>query len=137
MALLAVLLCSCGTAFNKPWQAAVGKPGQAGSIEGPWTGYWKSAVNGHTGNLRCIVGPEEGGSRPFHYHATWGKGLFRGSFQAQHDVKATGEKTTFTAKRTIGQHGFFQAEGTITPSDFSATYRAAGDHGTFELKRPK
>lgn len=134
----ACLLTSCGTAFHQPWKQALAKPVPAASIEGPWTGYWKSGANGHSGDLRCIVGPAQAGaSRDFYYHATWGMGLFRGSFQAQHDVVESGGKATFTASRSIQRHGFFQAQGTITPGEFRATYRAAGDHGEFVLKRPQ
>ena len=132
----AFLLTSCGTSFNKPWHAAVAKPVPTNSIEGPWLGFWKSAASGHSGALRCIVGPAQGGSREFYYHATWG-GVFRAGFQTLHEVKETAGTTAFTAKRSIERHGFFQAECKITPTESNATYRAAGDHGVFELRRPK
>lgn len=87
--------------------------------------------------MRCIVGPERGGTRDFYYHATWGK-VFRGAFKSEHEVSRQKDgETRFTARRNIQQHGFFQAEGAITPAEFNATYKAAGDHGVFELKRPE
>jgi hypothetical protein len=134
--LIALLLSSCGTAFQKPWQAAIAKPTPNNSIEGPWEGYWKSTVSGHTGRLRCLVSSEHAGQRDFYYHATWGHGLFRGSFKAAHAVSDKTGQTRFTASRDIDRHGFFQAEGYLTPTQFSATYQAAGDRGVFELKRP-
>jgi len=129
-----LLLTSCGTGFQKTWEAANAQPK---SIEGRWEGSWLSGANGHTGKLRCVVGPEQnGGTREFHYFATWGK-VFRGSFNAVHEVTEKGGATAFKAKHDIGKRGTFHAEGTITPNDFHASYRAAGDHGTFVMKRPQ
>ena len=128
------LLSSCGTGFHKAWSDA---PAHPQSIEGRWEGCWTSGFNGHTGKLRCVVGAEQPGhTREFFYYATWGK-VFRGSFHAVHEVAAHDGVTAFTAKHDIGKRGTFHAEGTVTSSDFQATYRAAGDHGTFVMKRPQ
>ena len=128
-----VLLSSCGAGFHRQWeQASV----PTHSIEGRWQGTWTSSFNGHTGKLLCLVGPEKPGhTREFHYFATWGK-IFRGSFNAVHDVTEKNGVTTFKARHDIGKRGTFNAEGTITPTEFQATYKAAGDHGVFVLKRP-
>jgi hypothetical protein len=133
-ALTTMLLSSCGTGFQKEWEQA---SASSKSIEGRWEGSWLSGANGHTGKLRCVVGPEQtGDTREFHYFATWGK-VFRGSFNAVHEVTEKSGVTAFKAKHDIGTRGTFHAEGTITPNEFHATYRAAGDHGTFVMKRPQ
>lgn len=128
-----VLLSSCGTGFHRQWEQA---QVPATSIEGRWQGTWTSSFNGHSGKLLCLVGPEKPGhTREFRYFATWAK-IFRGSFNAVHDVTEKGGATTFKARHDIGKRGTFNAEGTVTPTEFRATYKAAGDHGVFVLKRP-
>lgn len=136
-ALVIAVLPSCSMGFRTQWQAAVAQSRPASSIDGPWEGTWLSGFNGHTGKLSCVVGPEKADhTREFFYHATWGK-LFSGSFRAVHEVSQSGGVTHFTAKHDIGKRGTFHAEGTISGSEFKATYKAAGDHGTFVMKRPQ
>ncbi len=135
LVLCTLTLSSCGTAFNREWSAAMAKPIPVGSIEGPWEGTWLSQGSGHHGSLRCVVGPQTGHDRPFFYHATWGSFL-SGSFKAQHHVSTLPTATAFTADSDLGVYGKFKANGIVTNGDFKATYNAAGDHGTFEMKRP-
>jgi hypothetical protein len=63
------------------------------------------------------------------------------TFKARHDIGKRGttsasEARHRQARHDIGKRGTFNAEGTITPTEFHATYKAAGDHGVFVLKRP-
>lgn len=135
--LASLLLSSCGMGFQKKWNEASAKPVPTNSIEGRWEGTWLSSFNGHTGKLLCVVGPENpGNTRDFYYFATWGK-IFRGSFHAVHEVSEHNGVTTIKASHDIGKRGTFRAEGTITPTEFKATYRAAGDNGNLVLKRPQ
>lgn len=48
-------LPSCGMAFRKAWNKAPASQGVAGK----WEGTWLSAVNGHTGTLKCVVTPAD------------------------------------------------------------------------------
>jgi len=128
-------LSSCSTSFNRAWDTAIAKPGHAGTVEGPWIGTWLSHDNGHHGELRCVVGPDTKGDRTFLYHAVWG-GVLSGHFESVHHVKVKGSTATFTADSHLGIYGQFHAEGTIKGGQFKATYKAAGDHGVFEMKRP-
>ncbi len=130
-------LTSCGVAtFNKEWKAAVKAPGKPQCIAGAWEGNWLSGVNAHTGKLRAIVGdPKPNGDRDVKYYATWGW-LFRGTFSAVHHTHGSEGFTTFTADKPIGRHGDFHAEGMISCDRFAARYKAPGDAGSFELKRP-
>lgn len=135
--LATVSLSSCGTAFRKEWNAAKAKPVPAGSIEGAWEGSWRSNSNGHKGKLRCVIPASTASStREFHYHATWAK-VFSGSMKAPHILKPQAKGMTFTAQHDLGSFGQFTAQGIITDQKFSATYQAVGDHGVFEMQRPK
>jgi hypothetical protein len=136
--LLLVTLClsSCGSAFRREWDAAKAKPVQPGNIEGAWEGSWRSEVNGHKGKLRCIIPPSTDSTREFHYYATWA-GVFSGSMKAPHTLKPQAKGVAFSAQQDLGSFGQFTAQGTITDQKFSATYRAIGDHGVFEMQRLK
>jgi hypothetical protein len=149
LALVATLgLSSCGMGFRSDWKAALKAPSKPMSIEGAWEGHWISEVNGHTGQLLAVVGStaattagkgaskDAGTARPVRYFARWGW-LFRGSFDSVHQTHGHDGFTTFTADRKIGNLGHFHAEGMISADKFVARYEAAGDHGKFELKRPR
>lgn len=133
----AFMLSSCGSHFNRAWKTATTSPIPANSIEGPWTGSWLSHGNGHHGELRCVIEPDtkSNGDRIFLYHAIWG-GVLSGDFESVHHVKQQGGNATFTADSHLGIYGQFHAEGTIKNGHFKASYKAAGDHGVFEMKRP-
>ncbi|MFZ4594033.1 MAG: hypothetical protein ACOYOF_07240 [Verrucomicrobiaceae bacterium] len=134
--LATVCLSSCGSAFRQEWNAAKAKPIPAGSIAGAWEGSWRSEVNGHQGKLRCVVPATATSTREFYYHATWAK-IFSGSMKATHVLQSQAQGVKFTAQHDLGSLGQFTAQGTITGQMFSARYHAAGDHGVFEMQRPK
>jgi hypothetical protein len=140
--LLATATClvttSCSNSrFEKQWRAAVAQPAAANSIEGPWQGKWISQGNGHSGKLRCIVGPatDKAGTHAFHYHATWAH-LLSGGFTAKAVVQQQGKNATFKGKQSLGKYGTFESAATITGRTFHSTYKAVGDHGIFEMTRP-
>ncbi len=134
---VASALSSCGSSFNQAWKAATAAPIPANSIEGPWIGSWLSHDNGHNGELRCVIQPDTkgNGDRTFLYRAIWG-GVLSGNFVSVHHVKQNGANATFTADSHLGIYGQFHAEGTIKDGRFKASFKAAGDHGVFEMKRP-
>ena len=133
----ALCLSSCSTNFNRAWAQSSATSVHHG-IEGPWIGSWLSYDNGHHGELRCVVEPDAKGKgdHVFLYHAIWG-GVLSGNFTSVHHVKQKGATATFTADSHLGPYGQFHAEGTIKDGVFKATFKAAGDHGVFEMKRPK
>ena len=133
---LVVALSSCGTSFRSDWNAARAKDYRAGGIEGAWEGFWLSAVNGHAGKLWCVIKEGSSNERTFDYRATW-KRILSAGFSAKHQLVRKGSATSFTVDHPIGSLGTFHAEGTITADKFSACYEAAGDRGTFELRRPQ
>lgn len=132
-------LSSCSTAFKREWKVAVASPKQPG-IEGAWQGTWVSSVNGHHGNLRCMVGPVKNaqGDREFHYHATWA-GLVGGAYRAMHRVKTTQESATFSGEYLMPRWagGRYVYGGTIKGDEFNACYQCSKDKGTFQMQRVK
>ena len=149
LVVLAFALANCaGASFNRDFAAAVAAresgEGAKDPVAGPWTGTWKSHVNGHHGDLRCLVSKSEknaddieGEPYDFRYHATWGS-WFRGGFSATFGVKEDGRRGyRADGKKDLGPFGSFQHEGWIKDDNFEATYASdMGDHGVFEMKRP-
>ena len=139
---IAVLgLPSCSIGFNREWSQA---KAQAASqppkdMSGPWLGTWRSDVNGHNGELRCIVTPLAGneGKERFHYHATFMK-ILSATYDVTHVVKRARDGFTFSGDQTLtgAGGGLYHYEGKATPSAFHATFRSEADHGVFEMKRP-
>lgn len=134
------LLSSCASSYSREFaDASVTLPRSPRNAEGPWIGTWKSDTNGHTGPLWCIVEPSANNPRSydFRYRAGWGFLKF-GSYvhtvpskrNADGSMKLSGEMALPSGL------GTYQVEGLLTRVSFTATYRSAGDHGTFTLKRP-
>ena len=134
-AALALLLSSCGTAYRSEWNAAAAHSQEHGAIEGAWIGTWHSDVNGHTGKLWCLIKDGAPNERTFAYRATWGH-ILSGSFSAKHNLQKAAGATIIKVDHPIGKLGTFHGEGKIQGDKFTACYQAAGDRGTFELKRP-
>jgi len=138
------LLASCGGhSFDSSWKEANinYSAGKTSAVTGPWEGSWHSAANGHKGKLRCVIEPANGkkvDSRYlFHYWATWA-GPLQGGFDAEFDIKKMGSQYHVQGEEDLGAFGSFMHEGVIQNKDFEATYRSSsGDHGTFNLHRPK
>ncbi len=132
---LALLLSSCGIGFRAEW-AEAGKAKSAG-LNGRWSGTWKSAVNGHSGKLRCIVEQDEEkpAKREFLYHATWGR-LFAATFETDKTVTKTANGYRFEGKKNLGiLGGEFTTKGTAEGDSFKASYDSAMDRGEFVLER--
>ena len=137
-------LSSCGTAFRKAWGLAEASVG----VEGKWEGVWLSAVNGHTGTLKCVVTPVSNGkvsksgskaqAYSFFYHATWKK-ILSGSYKALHHVEKKGESFVFKGDHLMPAWagGQYHYEGTVKGDEFKACYQCAMDRGTFTMKRVK
>jgi hypothetical protein len=104
-------------------------------------------MNGHTGELRCIVsataaeapaaGMKAGEPFKFHYHATF-MNFLSATYDVTHRVRRTRDGFSFTGDQAIlGKgSGTYHYEGRATPGEFHATFRSESDHGVFEMKRP-
>ena len=149
-----LMLTSCSAGFNREWRQALadGRGSERHELTGAWQGTWRSEVNGHHGELRCIVSlvgkdgyPEGsdahscyiGQTTRFHYHATFMKSL-SATYDVTHQVFRTKDGFTFSGDQKLSGigGGFYHYEGRGTPARFSATFRRASDHGVFELERP-
>jgi hypothetical protein len=134
----AVLLASCTTYHVDFAKAVQALPVPPDSPTGPWKGRWVSQANGHEGALWCVVTQGPNDTYDFRYRAGWAKFQFGdythtcpvetgddGSLKIAADMKLPGEWGTYTVK------------GTITPTEFDATYTSdTGDRGTMKLRRP-
>lgn len=136
----ALLVSSCSTRFHQEWRkAAATTAASAQSIEGRWEGRWNSVETGHTGRLRCIVGPalNAEGDHHFHYWAAWGR-FFSGSFETTQRVTIKGELVSFHGEQKMPDWagGIYTHDGTLKDGLFNATYRCSKDHGSFAMTRP-
>ncbi len=140
--LLTCLLSSCSLSFKREWKSAR-MAGPKPSVEGAWEGTWESAVNGHHGRLRSVVGPAKNaeGDHSFHYHATWA-GILSGAYRVDHRVKAVKgakDQWSFTGQHQMPKWagGLYTYGGTVKGDRFSACYECKLDKGTFTMKRVK
>jgi len=136
--LIGLFLCSCGT-FERQWKQSVAdyQSGKVAAPAGPWVGTWTTKTNGHTGDLRAIITPDDSGNYKFHYHATWGK-FFSGAYQVKFPVTGNGGHYRADGEKSLGVFGTFGHKATITRNSFQATYsNQKGDLGDFSMKRPE
>ena len=136
----ALVLTSCGTQFRREWEKAANSVPPTGSIEGRWEGTWHSRATGHTGKLRCLVGPpcNAEGDHTFTYWANW-QHVLSASFKSSHRVKQSGSTIRFrgTHEMPAWVGGTYSYDGKLEKGKFCAEYRSAGDQGTFEMCRPR
>ncbi len=139
-AAMALALSSCANSYSRSFaEASAALPRPPVNAEGPWLGTWKSAANGHTGPLWCIVQPAPGrpGEYDFRYRAGWGVLKF-GDYTHTTPAKtaADGSLKLNGEMALPGGFGVYRVDGRVSRDSFSATYRSAGDRGTMTMKRP-
>ena len=136
----ALALPSCSTYRADFAQAVANAEVPPNSPAGPWEGRWKSAHNGHEGPLWCLITPtpDTPGSYDFRYRAGWGRLQF-GDYMTT--VKPKGTGATWTVEDSLdlpGGFGTYSIKGTITPTKFTAAFKAdQGDHGKMTLTWPQ
>ncbi len=139
MVCLLSLLCAGCSRFEKDWRAAALNPTGATSLAGRWQGTWKSDVNGHTDELRCLIKPAEEGRFTAHYHARYRRGLFRFTFQYTVPLVAqpTPDGWSFSGQADLGwlAGGLYRYAGTANANRFHSSYDSRYDRGAFELHR--
>ncbi len=137
LALMALLVLSGCSTFNRDWKTAGVKPAPKDSIEGRWEGKWLSDKNGHNGGLRAIITKLENGQYETRFHATYGV-VFRFGMQVNLDVKPAGGLWQFSGEENLGKpYGVYRYEGKASGTNFFSTYKASFDHGTFQMTRPR
>lgn len=130
-------LASC-SGFNSSWKLAA-SPLPNDPVAGRWEGRWTSEASGHSGKLRCIVGPKLNpeGDRTFTYWASWKK-ILSATFHPVHRVVEKNRQQTFSGSHRMPAWagGMYTYHGSIVGGQFKASYRSSHDHGVFEMKRP-
>ncbi len=139
LALLLLPLAACST-YERDWEAAAAPP-RPGAIEGRWEGLWQSAVDGHTGELRCLVSPRPDGGLDARYHATytWCLLPFTFDYTVPMTAERSGDIWRFRGSAELGcwiAGGLYTYEGQAGPAGYEATYRSEEDRGVFRLRRP-
>jgi hypothetical protein len=135
---LALLFFTAGcSSFHSDWKQRAALTPAPDSLEGRWQGTWLSDVNGHTGKLRCIVTKIEGDQYQFKYWATFWK-IFRASYTVYFDAKKNGATYQLTGTSDLGWlgGGTYAYQGTVSGTNFTATYKSKADHGIFKMARP-
>lgn len=136
-ALLLVVLGGCST-FDRDWDAAASTPAGDPWI-GRWEGTWHSDVNGHHGELRCIITRAEGrASARYHATYTWCVIPFTFEYTVPLTVVRDGDAWTSRGSAELGcwiAGGLYEYEGRAQSGRYVATYRSDFDHGIFRMKR--
>lgn len=135
--LLLPLFTGCAS-FERDWRHAVTQPPpQKLSPTGAWQGRWVSNVNGHTGDIRCIVTDKGADRYEFRFKATYWK-VFRYSYVVTMPVRCETEHACeFQGEEDLGflAGGTYRYDGTLTQTNLTANYHCKYDQGVFLLKR--
>jgi hypothetical protein len=131
---LSLGLSGC-SAFQRDWQHAAQLPSDG--ISGRWEGTWRSESNGHQGKLRCLLTMDSDGAGQARFRATY-LSILSFTYTVALDFQETNGVCHFTGSEDLGAAagGKYDYQGVITATHFNATYRAAKDHGVFEMQRP-
>lgn len=141
--LLSLLIClflvGCGS-FDREWERAVSAQHASPSSTpvGPWTGTWRTATNGHTGNLRAIATPSEKvpGEYKFRYKASFRK-VLSARYTTHFPVTKKGNVYWIDGEQKLPFSGTYHHRGRITKDSFKASYsNDKGELGSFSMERP-
>lgn len=139
VAAVSAVILGCSV-YPRDFRAAVAaQPVTHVSPDGPWTGEWRSEVNGHHGPLWCVVSPGDAGRHAFRYRAGWGVMSF-GDYTHVADTRSDGRGAiSFAGEMELpGGAGTYAVEGKVTTDRFEARYRSdRGDRGVMTLSRPR
>lgn len=99
-----------------------------------YRGRWNSPNTGHSGPMRVKLQPNRSGG----YQAVF-VGRFAGviPFMYRAELKPTGYGTYSTSKQLGPLLGEYRMNATINGGAFSANFQAAGDSGTFYMRRTR
>ena len=141
--LVALLLVAggCGS-FDRAWNAARQAPAEsaASPIAGQWIGTWRSDVNGHHDQLRCLVVSGTDQILSARFHARYKKAFLRFSFgyAVPLTIRTNDARIEFAGEADLGWYagGTYRYRGFATATNFYSTYDSKYDHGVFRLQRP-
>ena len=129
-------LSGCST-FNRDWKVAANAPAPANDIQGRWEGSWLSDANGHTGKLRCLLSRVEDRRYQARFKATYWK-ILRFTYAADLLFEPIDGQFNLSGDTDLGwwAGGLYHYEGSVSLTNFFATYKNKYDHGTFRMSRP-
>lgn len=138
LAAATALFASCSTYHADFANAVQAAPVPPDAPTGPWKGRWMSQANGHKGALWCVITPGAEGTCDFRYRAGWAKLQFGDyTHTCPVETKNDGSLGIDSAMKLPGDWGTYTIKGTITATEFNATYSSnTGDRGTMTLRRP-
>ena len=134
-----VLLCvGAGCSFNRDWRRMAAYPLRTNDVSGRWIGHWRSDVNGHHGQLRCILIQHSGDAYMASFRARFWK-IFATSYTVPLTLTATNAHYIFEGKANLGSlgGGQYTYDGTVTPFAMESIYNSKHEYGTFVLRRPR
>ena len=130
-----VLIAASCSSFNREWRKAGQNAVMPSGLEGRWEGEWSSEVNGHHGQLRCIVSKTDDDYRA-RFHARYRKILSFG-YTVALKAKPTQNGYQFRGEADLGSFagGVYHYEGRADTTNFFSTYSSKYDHGRFQMQR--
>jgi len=137
--LAGLLMSSAGCcSFNRDWKAQMKKAVPENEIEGPWDGSWLSETKGHHGRLRGLLTRQTEDQYRARFHAKFWK-IFSFGYTVPLTATKTNEAYHMRGDADLGwwAGGAYHYEADANPTNFIATYRSKGDHGTFQMHRPR
>lgn len=138
--LLTFWMVGCSS-FERAWRATEQSPHATNSIAGQWKGTWRSEVNSHNDQLRCIMTPLTNGVYAARFHARYKKVIpFTFSYTVPLTVtnSSSSEGFQFQGSANLGWYagGLYTYKGTASLTNFFSTYDSKYDRGTFQMTRP-
>jgi len=121
--------------FEHAWKEYQAIANQPPTFAGPWQGEWVSAVNGHHGDLRCLLTEVGAGQLEASFCATY-SGFLRVAYHVGLKAEKTDGGYRLQGQTDLGTlaGGVYSYEGELTQAAFECAYRCKYDHGAFHLK---
>jgi hypothetical protein len=132
--LLASFTSNCAR-FHQEWLQYPPRT-ETADISGRWDGEWVSEVNGHRGQLKCIVIRLDAYQCRASFHATYWNFL-RACYSVNLTVNEVNGRFKFHGEVDLGKlaGGVYQYEGEVADKEYFSTYKCRYDHGAFHLHR--
>jgi len=121
--------------FERAWRQYVAQADRSTTFAGPWQGEGVSAVNGHHGELRCLLSEAGPGHLKAHFCATYSRFL-RVAYTVGLNAKQTDRGYRLNREADLGPlaGGLYSYNGELTQAAFECAYQCKYDHGAFHLK---
>jgi len=135
MMMLAILALGGGCShFDQEWNAAANRPETGG--EGRWQGKWVSDVDGHSGELRCVLRRQGPNTYLASFNGTFWQVLSFSYDSPLHGYTNDGEFELAGRQDLCLPEGSFFYDGHVNNERFFLTYRAKYDGGHAVMSRP-